>query len=612
MRPRSGARLALGPLFARAATCAAALLVASCSGAPERTGAAPCVTSSAPALPAPPSSSSVVRALPKGPVDGARVAVGVHGAVASQEGNASDVGIEILRRGGNAVDAAIAVAFALAVTHPSAGNVGGGGFMLVRMADGSTTAIDYRETAPAASSRDMYLDAKGDLTKDRLVGAKAAGIPGTVAGLFLAHERLGKLPWKDLVTPAVALAQGGFTLDPVTAEDLAKVLPTLKEAHMDEAARVLARPDGTPLRAGDRFVQPELAKTLGLVAEGGAKAFYTGPLAETMAREVSKAGGIWTPADLASYRALVRDPIRFSYRGHEIIAMPPPSAGGIVLRQLLGAAEVLHLETKPWRSADEVHLFAEAMRRTYADRNELLGDPDFVKIPMKELLDPSYIAGRVKDVDPAKATPSSQIKAGIEPGHESTQTTHFSVVDEAGDAVSNTYTLNTGYGSKFMIPGTGVLLNNEMDDFATKPGSANVFGLVQGERNRIEPKKRMLSSMTPTIVVKDGRLRAVVGSPGGPTISTTVAQIIRGLIDYGRPLDEVIPAYRAHHQWLPDMIFTEEGMPKDVEAALVAKGHVVKRQPRIGHANCIEVDPATNGFRAVADTTRGGGKAAAY
>jgi gamma-glutamyltranspeptidase/glutathione hydrolase len=381
---------------------------------------------------------------------------------------------------------------------------------------------------------------------------------------------------------------------------------------MDEALRILTRPDGTPLRAGDRFVQPELAKTLGLVADGGAKAFYEGPLADTLVREVQKGGGIWSREDLAQYHAVVREPIVFSYRGHEIIAMPPPSAGGIVLRQLLGAAEDLSIEKRPWRSADEVHLFAEAMRRTYADRNELLGDPDFVKIPMKELLDPAYVKRRVSDVDPDHATPSSHIKAGIEGPPESTQTTHYSVVDEAGDAVSNTYTLNTGYGSKFVVPGTGVLLNNEMDDFATKPGSANVFGLVQGEKNKIEPRKRMLSSMTPTIVVKDGELRAVLGSPGGPTISTTVAQIVRGLVDYGRPLDEVIPAFRAHHQWLPDQITTEPGMPKSVEEGLVAKGHVVKRVPRIGHANCIEIDPATHGFRAVADTTRGGGKAATY
>ena len=596
-----------------------ALVLGACSSSQSTTEPLPTPVVSASASVAVPTASASVaapytgpRMMPKGKADGVRVALGTHGAVSSQEANATDVGIAVLKKGGNAVDAAVAVGFALAVTHPSAGNIGGGGFMVVRMHDATKAAIDYRETAPSKASRDMYLDAKKELTKDRLIGAKAAGIPGTVAGFAEAHGKFGKLPWKDVVEPAVKLAREGYVLDAETADDIAKTVVTMKEAKLTEGARVFSKPDGSPFKGGDRFLQPELAKTLELIETGGEKAFYTGKFAENMAREVTKAGGIWTAADLSSYKAKEREPLVFTYRGNEIIAMPPPSAGGIVLRQLLGASEILGLDKQPWRSAEEVHLFAEAMRRTYADRNELLGDPDFVKIPLATLLDPAYIGGRLKDIDPNKATPSTQIKAGIEPPHESTQTTHFSVVDDEGNAVSNTYTLNTGFGCKFVIPKTGILLNNEMDDFATKPGTANVFGLVQGERNKIEPGKRMLSSMTPTIVVKDGELRAVVGSPGGPTISTTVAQLVRGLVDYQQPLDVVVPAFRAHHQWLPDQIITEDAMPKDVEAALVAKGHQIKRMKRIGHANCIEVDPATRGFRAVADTTRGNGKAAAY
>lgn len=381
---------------------------------------------------------------------------------------------------------------------------------------------------------------------------------------------------------------------------------------MDAGAKVFSRADGTALAAGDKLVQADLAKTLEAIQTKGSVAFYEGPLAETMVREVKKAGGIWEKDDLKSYKALFRAPISFNYRGHEIVTMPLPSAGGIVLKQLLGASEILKLDQVPWRSADEVHLFAEAMRRTYADRNLLLGDPDFVKVPIDKLLDSTYLRDRLKDIDPKKATPSADIKAGVEGKAESTQTTHYSVIDGSGAAIANTYTLNGGYGSKYMVPGTGVLLNNEMDDFSVKPGSPNMFGLVQGEPNKIEPRKRMLSSMTPTIIVKDGEVRAVLGSPGGPTISTTVAQLTRALIDYKKPLDEAVPAFRAHNQWLPDAIWTENIIPADVEAELKKRGHEIKKRDRIGHANVIEVDPETRGFRAVADTTRGGGKATAY
>jgi gamma-glutamyltranspeptidase/glutathione hydrolase len=573
--------------------------------------ARPPVVHAAPSASAAPAIEPAGRRLPAGKADPPRVALGTRGAVASQEGHATDVGIEILKQGGNAVDAAVADGLALAVTHPSAGNIGGGGFMVVRLASGESFAIDYREVAPGTASRDMYLDKQGKMTDGSLNGAKAAGIPGTVAGLFAAHQRLGKLPWKDLVAPAVKLAKEGFIVDEVLAKDLAEATKKMRELKLDHAAKVFSKKDGAPLAAGDVLLQADLGKTLETLG-ADPMAFYKGDLARTMAREVKKAGGIWKEEDLAGYKAKWREPIVFDYRGHQVVTMPPPSAGGVVLKQLLDASVALSLDKKPWRSADEVHLFAEAMRRTYADRNELLADPDFVKIPLATLLDPKYVASRVAEIDPRKATPSSSIKAGVERPKEPTQTTHYSVVDEAGNAVSNTYTLNTGYGSKFMVPGTGVLLNNEMDDFATKPGSANVFGLVQGEANKIEPNKRMLSSMTPTIVVKDGEVRAVVGSPGGPTISTTVAQLVRALVDYDKPLDLAVLAFRAHHQWLPDAILAEEGMPADVVAELEKRGHVVKKRGRIGHANSIEIDPATRGFRAVADTTRSGGKAGAY
>ncbi len=541
------------------------------------------------------------------------VAVGIHGAVSSAEAHASRIGLEVLRAGGNAVDAAVAVGFALAVTHPSAGNIGGGGFMVVRMADGTIAAIDYRERAPLAATRDMFLDGNGNPTEERLVGAKAAGIPGTVAGLAMAHARFGVRSWKSLLEPAIALARDGHVLDSWHAEDVTNAVERMGKHGLTASAAYYAGADGKPQIEGALWRQPELAQTLQQIADGGAKAFYGGPLAATFATEVRKAGGIWTTADLAEYRAVEREPIVFDYRGYTVITMPPPSAGGVVLRQLLAAAEVLELHTKPWRSVDELHLYVESARRTYADRNMLLGDPDFVELPMKRMLDPSYIRERVGDIDPAHATPSSKIGVGMPPSRpESEQTTHYSVVDDAGNAVSNTYTLNLGFGCLFVVPGTGVLLNNEMDDFAVKPGTANAFGLVQGEQNRIEPGKRMLSSMTPTLLLEDGKLRAVLGSPGGPTITTTVSQLVRALVDYGMTIDAAVAAPRLHHQWLPDMIWAEDRLDAATERGLVERGHQIRKRGGMGHANVIEVDRATGGFRAVADESRDGGKAVAW
>lgn len=551
------------------------------------------------------------RRLPAGTPDPPRLALGTRGAVASQERLATEVGLAVLKRGGNAIDAAIAVGFALAVTHPPAGNVGGGGFMVVRLADGTATALDYRETAPSGATRDMYLDAKGNPTKDSVSGPRAAGIPGTVAGLLLAHRRFGSLPWRDLVFPAVELARAGHILDAFETKNLEDAREAIRKAGEAASIGYFERADGSAFRAGDRWVQSELSATLEAIANDP-ESFYRGELARRLVTGVRAAGGIWTESDLAGYRAIEREPMRFTYRGHELVTMPLPSSGGIVMRQILHGCEHLGVAASPWRSPDEVHTYVEIARRAYADRNALLGDPGFVSVPVAELTRAGYIEARMADVDRARATPSSSVRPGLAPRDESHDTTHFSVVDERGNAVSNTYTLNASFGAKFVVPGTGVLLNDEMDDFAVKPGSPNFYGLVQGEPNAIAPGKRMLSSMTPTIVVKDGQLRAVLGSPGGPTITTTVVQLTRALIDYGVPLDVAVAEPRIHHQWLPDAIIAEGANPPSLLEALKARGHAVELRPRIGNANAIEVDLETRGLRAVADIARGGAAAAAY
>lgn len=588
----------------------------------------------APAAPAAPAPAPAPETTTGPDDDGAKVdvakatdvAVGKQGAVTSASKEATEIGLEVLKKGGNAVDAAVAVAFALGVTHPTAGNIGGGGFMVIRTADGKSTAFDYREVAPRGASRDMYVNDKGEVTKDSRLGPRAAGIPGDVAGFETAHKRFGKLPWKDLVMPSVALARDGVVLDSFHAGDMGwgaksmgeygkaleadpKSPPALREAVKLTVAR-FSRPDGTPFQAGDRWLQPELAQTLEAIAKGGAKAFYRGPLAARMAKEMKAMGGLWTTADLAGYKVIERKPIIFDYRGNQIITMPPPSAGGITLRQVLGASEALGFKEMKWSSVERIHLYIEALRRVYADRNLLVGDPDFIKVPMGKILDTKYLAQRLSTIDRAHATPSAQVGAGVEL-EEKPQTTHFSVVDGSGMAVANTYTLNGGFGAKVQIPGTGVTLNNEMDDFTAKVGSPNMFGLVQGPQNSIAPGKRMLSSMTPTIVVAGGKVRLVCGSPGGPTISTTVAQVLMQVIDHGLSLEEAVASGRIHHQWMPDMVFHEDDLPKATIKALEAMGHKLSSRGRIGHANCIEANAAGE-LRAVADVGRDGGDAAAY
>jgi gamma-glutamyltranspeptidase/glutathione hydrolase len=648
--PASG-RSPVSPAWAPRSFIAAALLVALAACGPK--AAAPVApTAAAPETAAPATAASAPVAEPRtaGPGSAAGVdfssgnanaapaeprpalsavdvAVGKHGAATSAEPHATAVGLAILQHGGNAVDAAVGLAFALGVTHPTAANIGGGGFMIIRTPDGKSTAIDFREVAPGKATRDMYVDDKGNVTLDRVRGPRAAGISGCVAGFAMAQKKYGTLAWKDVVQPAIALAQGGHEIDKFHAEDIEGGVGEMQKylheveasgkpnaalvAGLRESIALFSRPDGTPLQTGDKMMAPALAATLTAIAKDGPNAFYKGALARKMASEVTAMGGLWTAADLAGYHAIERKPIVFDYRGYQIITAPPPSAGGITIRQIFAASETLKLYDMPWDSVDRIHLYVEALRRIYADRNQLVGDPGFVDVPMKTLLDVDYMAKRMADVDRQHATPSSQIKAGLEL-QEKPQTTHFSVVDGKGMAVSVTFTLNGGFGAHLAIPGTGVLLNNQMDDFTSKVGAPNAYGLVQGPQNAIAPGKRMVSSMSPTIVAKDGQLRAVCGSPGGGTIPTTTAQILMQVIDYGRPIDQAVANTRIHHQWLPDAIIHESSLDPAIAKGLAERGHKLVSRRAIGHANCIEVDPKTGELRAVADTGRDGGDADAF
>ena len=534
--------------------------------------------------------------------------------VASTRPIASRVGAEIMERGGNAVDAAVAVGLALAVVWPSAGNLGGGGFLLVRRADGKAEVIDYRERAPMAATRDMYLDKQGKLVPgSSTVGWRAAAVPGTVAGLALAHERHGALPWKELLEPARRLAAEGFVVDAHLASSLRSSEKLLSQ--FPATARVLL-PGGKPPEVGDRLVQKDLAATLARLADKGPREFYQGETARLLVADMKAHGGLITAGDLAEYRATVREPLRGSYRGHDILTVPPPSSGGIVLLEELNILERFPVGQLPWGSADSIHLQVEAMRRAFADRGALLGDADFVKVPVRGLISKDYAKKRAATIDPRRATASKALGPDSPLPYESAQTTHFSVVDTAGNVVSNTYTLNGSYGCGAIAEGTGMLWNNEMDDFAAAPGQPNMFGLVQGEANAIAPRKRPLSSMTPTIVVKDGKALFAVGSPGGPTIINTVLEVIVNVIDYGMNLRQAINAPRVHHQFLPDVLFTEvSGTAPETRAALEARGHTVAPRPpfgtHIGDAQGIYIDPRS-GVRYGASDPRMGGAPAGY
>ena len=523
-----------------------------------------------------------------------------HAMVVTVEQHATDAGVAVLEAGGIAVDAAVAVGFALAVTHPSAGNIGGGGFMLVRFADGRSTFIDFRERAPQKASRNMYLDASGKATEDSVVGYRAAGVPGSVRGFEYASKKYGRKPWVDVVAPAAALAEKGFPISYGFANSLRGSAGLL--GRFPESKRIFLR-DGKPYEAGETFVQPELARTLQRIREQGARDFYEGETARLLAADMERHGGLVTLADLRDYAVVERQALTGSYRGYDIITAPPPSSGGPGILQMLGVLEGSGYEKSGAGSAAELHYLAETMRRYFADRAASMGDPDFVKVPLAGLLDPAYIAQLRKSIDPEHATPSSQIH-GKRLGAESSETTHYSIVDAEGNAVAVTYTLNFGYGDGVTAPGLGFLLNDEMDDFAAKPGGPNAFGLVQGEANAIQPRKRPLSSMTPTIVTRGGKLDLVLGTPGGPTIINSVLQVLVNVVDFGMNVQDAVDWPRIHHQWLPDQLVMERGFSPDTIALLRARGHQVKIVGGIGEMAAIQArdgwlegaaDPRTEG-----------------
>jgi gamma-glutamyltranspeptidase/glutathione hydrolase len=543
---------------------------------------------------------------------------GRHAMVASTSEIASRVGAEVMRKGGNAVDAAVAVGLALAVTWPSAGNLGGGGFMLLRKADGTAEAIDYRERAPLAASRDMYLDAQGNVVKGMsTVGYRAVGVPGTIAGLALAHKRHGKLKWADVVEPARKLAAEGFPINYHLARSLRVESTVEKLKAFPESRRIFQR-DGRFYEMGDTFVQPELAAVLARI-KNDPRDFYEGQTAKLVVADMKANGGIVTAEDLRTYEPTIRKPLHTTYRGYEILTMPPPSSGGIALIEMLNMLETYDLKAMGWGSARYTHTVVEVMRRAFADRAQFLGDTDFVKVPVSALVNPKYAAERRASIDPDHASKSTEVGAGNPAPYESPETTHFTIVDGDGNIVSNTYTLNDSYGSGATAKGTGFLLNDEMDDFTSKAGVPNDYGLIQGEANAIAPKKRPLSSMTPAIVLQDGQPFFAIGSPGGPTIINTVLQVILNVVDFGMDMQEAIEAPRFHHQWLPDVIYWEQfGLNPDTRAALERMGHAFRPIPgasrtpsELGDAEGVMID-RTTGIRLGASDPRLGGAPAGW
>jgi gamma-glutamyltranspeptidase/glutathione hydrolase len=532
-----------------------------------------------------------------------------HGMVVAQESRAARIGVEILDRGGNAVDAAVAVGFAMAVTYPRAGNLGGGGFMVIHLADGNrNTTIDYRETAPAASTQDMFLDAQGnpDPKKSRDSGL-AVGVPGTVAGLALAEQKYGsgKFTLADLLAPAIQLADQGFPVEDDTADSL--VTSHERLGQWPSSADIFLNGD-QPLQEGDRLIQSDLANTLRAIAKNGPSGFYEGSTATEIADGVRSAGGIMTAADLANYHAIERPAVRGTYRGYDIVSMPPPSSGGVALIEMLNILEGYDL-AKLGRGDEAMHYMIEAMRRAYADRAAFMGDSDTVKMPLAGLMSKAYAAS-LRDSITERATPSANVRAGKPADYEGQNTTHFSVIDRDGNAVSNTYTLNFSYGLGLVADGTGVLLNNELDDFTAKPGASNAFGLVGYTANLPGPNKRPLSSMTPTIVLKDGKPVLITGSPGGSRIITAVLQIITNVIDFHMPIDKAVSAPRLHEQWQPDQVLVEPGFDPAVLAALKSRGHnIVPTQPHT-EAQSIAVTP--QGYVGAADPRTRGALAAGY
>ena len=516
-----------------------------------------------------------------------------HAVVVSAHALASDAGLQMMKQGGNAFDAAIATQLALAVVYPGAGNLGGGGFMVAHIAGGKNIALDFRESAPAKASRDMYLDKDGKpVTALSMEGHLASGVPGTVAGIF-AMLKYAKLPFAKLIAPAIQLADKGFALTPAQAADFNNSRETFLRVNKNKIAFV----KNIPWQAGDTLIQTDLASTLKRIRDKGAKGFYEGKTAALIAEAMSKENGIITKQDLKNYRAKERAVMQFPYKGFQILTMPLPSSGGIILEQLLKMTEKRSLSTFPFQSAESVQLITEAERRAFADRAEYLGDPDFVKVPVSTLVSDAYLALRIADYTPGKAGSSKETGAGII--HESEQTTHLSITDEKGNAVSITTTLNDHFGNKTVVNGAGFLMNNEMDDFSVKPGVPNMYGAIGNDKNAIAPGKRMLSSMTPTIVLQDAKPYIIVGTPGGTTIPTSVFQSVINIIDYHMSADDAVNKPKFHHQWLPDEIFMEKDFSSITKAQLEAMGYKVTARSNIGRTELIEIINET--ITAVAD-----------
>ncbi|WP_297892102.1 gamma-glutamyltransferase [Shewanella sp.] len=533
-----------------------------------------------------------------------------HGMVASQEMLASRTGVEILKQGGNAVDAAVAVAFSLAVTLPRAGNIGGGGFMLVHIAkENKTIAIDYREMAPSKAKKEIFLDENGDaVPKLSREHGLAVGVPGTVMGMSLALEKYGTMTLAEVTAPAIKMAQEGISVTP----DLAVSLSGLKRrmSQWPSTAAIFYKADGSDYQVDDILKQPELAHSLRLIAEQGTKGFYEGETAAKLVNAVQEAGGIMTLEDLKNYKVVEREPVRGEYRGYEVVSMPPPSSGGVHIIEMLNVLQQFPIDKFGHNTAQTLHLMTETMKQAYSDRSEYLGDPDFYKVPVKALTSKDYAQKIASKIAINKTTPSEEIKPGKLAPYESDQTTHFSVVDKWGNAVSNTYTLNFSYGSGLVAKGTGILLNNEMDDFSAKPGVPNGYGLVGGDANAVEGNKRPLSSMSPTIVMKDGKPFLVTGSPGGSRIITTTLQIIMNVIDHGLNIAEASNAARVHHQWLPDELRVESSLNRDTISLLEAKGHKVKVQSAMGSTQSIMV--TEQGIFGASDPRHSGSEAIGY